>query len=175
MTFTKNFSSAACPVLSGARVLESPCRTLWMWGRSIAFIRRLEKESAPLHRLHFPCIVETRPFEIEMEWMGHTIGSKETFHVPMNEIWWQLKTVLMVLVDAQIRHRDITHNNLLWHPEHGLGLIDYGWSIWYWEQDTPIPVPEVMRPWMCDLTDYEQAERTIEIVEKLRRGEHASY
>ena len=73
----------------------------------------------------------------------------------------QLDVLMFVLAKEGIRHRDITANNLLWHPERGLYLIDFGWSVWVDEEDTPVPVPHVMRPWMCDHSDEEQAVETL--------------
>ena len=97
-------------------------------------------------------------------WMSHCGRSvKEAVKggLLVKQVEDQLAVLLFTLVREGIRHRDITANNLLWHPEKGLHLIDFGWSTWMDEDDTPTPIPHVMRPWMCDHTDAEQAAETL--------------
>ena len=69
-----------------------------------------------------------------------------------------------------IRHRDITANNLIWKGG-VLYLVDFGWSLWAGEKDTPEPVPQVMQWWIVDKTDREQAMETLEKFRVAREGE----
>lgn len=128
----------------------------WQWGREVAFLRRLEDLGLKL----FPRIVKTAEYEITMSWIGDRLAGYKPGEVSIVRVEMDLAVILASLKRAGIKHRDITEHNLLWNEDTGLHLCDFGWSIWDWEPDTPIPPPEVMQPTMY-LTDQERARRTL--------------
>ena len=133
---------------------------LWQLPREVEFLQRLAGYNG------FPRV---KGWDEEAVWMTHcgrSINAEAWTHGGWDYLENQLAVLLFVLDREGIRHRDITANNLLWHPEKGLYLIDFGWSTWADEKDTPTPVPHVMRPWMCEHSDVEQAVETL----KLLRG-----
>ena len=133
---------------------------LWQLPREVEFLQRLAGYNG------FPRV---KGWDEEAVWMTHcgmSIKNAVAEGLSVNSVEDQLAVLLFTLVREGIRHRDITANNLLWHPEKGLHLIDFGWSTWADEKDTPTPVPHVMRPWMCEHSDVEQAVETL----KLLRG-----
>ncbi|KKK83148.1 hypothetical protein LCGC14_2796290 [marine sediment metagenome] len=128
---------------------------LWQLPREVEFLQRLASYNG------FPRV---KGWDEEAVWMtncGRSIKEAVKGGLSVGQVEDQLSVLLFVLEREGIHHRDITANNLLWHPERGLCLIDFGWSVWFEEKDTPTPVPHVMRPWMCDHTDVEQAEETL--------------
>lgn len=136
----------------------------WQWGREVAFLRRLERAGDP----YFPRIIELGDHSITMNWCGRSLTDRATFGVHPNAIRAQLAHAVTCLEREQIRHRDITEHNVLWHPDAGLHLVDFGWSCWEWEERTPIPLPDVMhgmrRP------DRAQIDDLMKKLETLRHG-----
>ena len=134
---------------------------LWQLPREVEFLRHLADYTG------FP---QVRGWADDLVWLYHcgkSVKAAVEQGLPVKQVENQLSALLFVLVREGIRHRDITANNLMWHPERGLYLIDFGWSVWADEKDTPTPVPHVMRPWMCGHSDEEQAKETL----KLLRGQ----
>jgi tRNA A-37 threonylcarbamoyl transferase component Bud32 len=130
----------------------------WQRDREEAFYQAL------VGLAHFPQFVRS---DHEGLWITHcgsplldVVGGVE-----WPDVEEQMDDVLDSLESVGIRHRDITTGNLCW-KDGTLYLIDFGWSIWDDEEDTPVPVPHVMRPWMVDKTDREQAAETMLVLEK---------
>lgn len=128
---------------------------LWQLEREVKFLQRL----APYR--HFPRLLGRMKASLLLSHCGRQVAEAVGNGLSMGEVEHNLKAILAVLTKEGIIHRDITVHNLLWHPTAGLHLIDFGWSIWADEEDTPIPVPHVMREWMCEHSDEEQAEDTL--------------
>ena len=122
----------------------------WQRQREIDFYRKLQ--GIP----HFPDFEAADEEGIYITHCGEAIPAD----ADLDDVERQLGTILDLLEEAGIRHRDITANNLCW-KDGVLYLVDFGWSIWEHEEDSPQPVPHVMRPWMCSKTDREQAEATM--------------
>ena len=128
---------------------------LWQLPREVKFLQQLAGYNG------FPRVKGWDEGAVWMTHCGRSVNAGTWTHGSMDCLEKQLEVLLFVLEREGIRHRDITVNNLLWHPEKGLHLIDFGWSVWADEKDTPTPVPHVMRPWMCDLSDREQVAETL--------------
>ena len=128
---------------------------LWQMPREVEFLRRLSSYNG------FPRVEGWADNAVWLSLCGKSIKSAVEGGLSLVTVEKQLEVLMFVLSKEGIRHRDITANNLLWQPEKGLHLIDFGWSVWIDEKDTPTPVPHVMRPWMCDLSDREQAAETL--------------
>ena len=127
----------------------------WQKQRVIDFLKKLHGVA------HFPDLIAVDEYAIYMDDCG-TVNCEEV--PPTSEdlvdVGIQLREIISLLEGHGIRHRDITANNLMW--KNGvLWLVDFGWSCWAAEKDTPEPVPDVMRWWM-DKTDKEQAAETLE-------------
>jgi serine/threonine protein kinase len=103
-----------------------------------------------------------------MSYCGRSVKGEVKGGLSVKQVEDQLVVLLFAVEREGICHRDITAGNLLWHPEKGLHLADFGWSTWVGEDDSPIPVPHVMRPWMCGHTSEEQV---VETMKKLREVE----
>lgn len=134
----------------------------WQKQREIDFLKRLE--GLP----HFPQLIGVDEAGVYLSDCGRQIPQSDIRdrEILLGDIKGQVEVILYHLEEAGIKHRDITYNNVLWkESERTLYLIDFGWSIWSTETDTPEPVPEVMRSWMCDKTDREQAQVLIEKLE----------
>ncbi len=134
----------------------------WQQAREVAFLEKLSNYKG------FPTVVEQQEGAILLTHCGGSVGKAVRGGLPVKQVEDQLVVLVATLVREGIRHRDITTFNLQWHPEWGLHLIDFGWSTWADEDDTPIHIPHVMRPWMCDLSDMEQV---VETLKKLRAVE----
>ena len=132
---------------------------LWQLPREVEFLQQLAGYNG------FPRVKGWDEGAVWMTNCGRSIKEAVEQGLPVKQVEDQLAVLLFTLVREGIRHRDITANNLLWQPEKGLHLIDFGWSVWADEKDTPTPVPHVMRPWMCGHSDEEQA---VETLKKLR-------
>ena len=128
---------------------------VWQLQREYAFLQKLSLYHG------FPRATGWAEGCIWMSHCGRSVKEAVKGGLLVKQVEDQLAVLLFTLVREGIRHRDITANNLLWHPERGLYLIDFGWSTWMNEDDTPTPVPHVMRPWMCEHTDEEQAAETL--------------
>jgi len=128
----------------------------WQWGREVAFLRRLNGQP------HFPELLHIDDHAVTIAYAGE--AAVTCYSLPFSEWRCQLSSILALLHGAAIRHRDITQHNLLWSPSRGLTLIDFGWSCWDWEEDTPIPLPHVMQE--MKRPDWEQAAEVLEIVRR---------
>ncbi len=128
----------------------------WQRQRVIDFLKKLQGVE------HFPDLIAVDEYAIYMD----DCGVKLTDSIPMSVLVSQLADVLVALGENGIRHRDITYDNLLW-KDSTLHLVDFGWSLWAGEEETPEPVPQVMQWWM-DKTDKEQAMETLEKLGKAR-------
>ena len=128
---------------------------VWQLQREFEFLKHLYNYSG------FPKVKSWAEGILWMTHCGRSIKNAVEGGLSVKKVEDQLAVLLFTLVREGIRHRDITAHNLLWHPERGLYLVDFGWSKWADEDDSPIPVPHVMRPWMCDHSDAEQAAETL--------------
>ncbi len=126
----------------------------WQKQREIDFLHQLD--GLP----HFPQIVGVDESGIHMTHCGEKFTKESLANVDLDIVEIQLNSILLSLESWCIRHRDITVNNLTW-KDGMLYLVDFGWSIWDSEDDTPVPVPQVMREWMCNKTDKQQAKETM--------------
>lgn len=125
-------------------------------GRDIGFL-------SILHPFHgFPKILHASPDTLTVSWCGHPIKEAiKDLELPVEVVALQYRGLLMVLADLQIRHRDLTMHNLLWHPETGVHIIDFGLAIIGNENNT---VPEAYWPsrWMhCEMEDWERLAATM--------------
>lgn len=132
---------------------------VWQLQREYAFLQKLSLYHG------FPRTTGWAEGVIWMSHCGRPVKEVVKGGLSVKQVEDQLAVLLFTLVREGIKHRDITADNLLWHPERGLYLVDFGWSTWVGEDDSPIPVPHVMRPWMCALTAEEQV---VETLKKLR-------
>ena len=128
---------------------------VWQLPREVDFLKHLYNYNG------FPWVKGWADDVLWLSHCGRSIKAAVEGGISVERVEDQLAVLLFTLVREGIRHRDITVNNLLWHPEKGLHLIDFGWSVWADEEDTPVRVPHVMRPWMCDHSDAEQAAETL--------------
>ena len=132
---------------------------VWQKQREINFYRKLYCLK------HFPDLVAVDESAIYITYCGLPLMDQLS-EVALDNVREQLDDMLTTLEKVGIRHRDITTGNLCW--KNGcLYLVDFGWSIWDKEEDSPVPVPAVMRGWMCSKSDREQAAETLE---KLREA-----
>jgi len=137
---------------------------VWQLPREVKFLQKLSLYHG------FPRVHAWAEEAVWMSNCGRSVKEAVKGGLPVKQVEDQLAVLLFTLVREGIRHRDITLNNLLWHPEKGLYLIDFGWSTWVDEEDTPTPIPHVMRPWMCEHTDEEQAVETLKGLRKLEEA-----
>lgn len=139
----------------------------WQWGREVAFLRCVSQSWKPDH---FPKIIRVEDHSITTLYGGETLHDlAHAGKLPsIDSIRAELATIQGILVARQIDHRDITVYNLVWSQEWGLKLLDFGWSKWAWEPETPMPVPDVMKPTM-HRPDQEQAADMLKQVEEIRR------
>ena len=128
---------------------------VWQLPREVRFLQHLRNYCG------FPRVGGWTEDAVWMTHCGGSIKAAVEQGISVKKIEDQLAVLLFTLERASIHHQDITANNLLWHPERGLYLIDFGWSTWIDEDDTPTPIPHVMRPWMCEHSDEEQAVETL--------------
>ncbi|KKN26038.1 hypothetical protein LCGC14_0878830 [marine sediment metagenome] len=128
---------------------------VWQLPREVKFLQQLAGYNG------FPKVKGWDEGAVWMTHCGRSVNAGTWTHGSWDYLENQLAVLLFILGREGIRHRDITANNLLWHPERGLYLIDFGWSTWVGEDDTPTPIPHVMRPWMCGHSDEEQAVETL--------------
>lgn len=112
---------------------------------------------------HFPDVIGVDDGVLIITHCGTTIP----VDVDLASLESQLGEILDLLEEHGIRHRDITIANLCW-DEGFLSLVDFGWARWETEEDSPEPVPQVMREWMVDKSDREQADETLKKL-KLRQ------
>ena len=134
---------------------------VWQQPREVEFLQRLAGYNG------FPRVKGWAGGIVWLTNCGRSVNRAKLTCGELDYIEKQLAVLLFILNREGIHHRDITVNNLLWHPEKGLHLIDFGWSVWAEEEDTPTPVPHVMRPWMCALNDNEQAAETLKGLREL--------
>ena len=134
----------------------------WQWGREVAFLRCLGNDTHV-----FPRVLEVGDHSITTAWAGETL--ERATDVDVERLRHGLSLILSLLRFHKILHRDITIHNVLWDAAISAPvLIDFGWSIWDWEDETPIPVPDVMKPTM-HRPDWEQAAEVLRQVEEMRR------
>jgi tRNA A-37 threonylcarbamoyl transferase component Bud32 len=134
----------------------------WQKQREIDFLRKLD--GVP----HFPDLVAVDEESIYITDCGQQFTSEQLATLDLDNVEEQLEKILDLLEDVGIRHRDITVNNLMW-KDGVLYLVDFGWSIWGTEEDSPEPVPQVMRWWMCDKDDRQQAAETLAKLREMKR------
>lgn len=138
----------------------------WQWGREVAFLERVKFSS------NFPKPICYGDHSITFPWLGYDLANPETFGLRLERIDVNLAFILRDLARYGIRHRDITPHNLIWDPTtEWIRLIDFGWSVWNWESDTPIPLPEVMRS--MDRPDREQGRDALKEIERIRAQQRA--
>lgn len=127
----------------------------WQWGREVAFLRLVDGLRG------FPNIVAVDDHSVTTAYAGE--AAVTCWSLTLTAWRDELSAILKTLSYRMIRHRDITQHNLLWSPSRGLTLIDFGWSCWDWEPDTPVPPPDVMKPGMYR-PDWEQAAEVLAMV-----------
>jgi len=99
----------------------------WMCSREANFLRVLDKYD------NFPKLIEEGDNHIIMTFCGR----HEYTDFNDNS---QIKEILKALETEGIKSKDIKHSNLLTLNKK-LYLIDFGWSIFNHEKDTPVPAP----------------------------------
>jgi SAM-dependent methyltransferase len=95
----------------------------WTIEREYNFLKKLE--GSP----YFPKVIDKKPAHLDLSFCGAQSGIKK----PEDCL-----EILNVLEANEIIHRDIRPANILFlNGRHY--LIDFGWSIWKSEEDTPVP------------------------------------
>lgn len=130
----------------------------WQKQREIEFYHKLD--GVP----HFPDLIGVDDEGIYITDCGEQLTPKNISGVALNDVRQQFEDILIALKHAGIRHRDITINNVLW-KDGTLYLVDFGWALWDGEDDTPDPVPDVMKEGFA-VPDREQVQRLVEGLER---------
>lgn len=129
----------------------------------------MERELGFLTRLHpylgFPKVLNAGRMGPDGKWWfdcamaGREIGAYYLRGGMLSVIGSQLAALVRCLEREGIRHRDITEHNVLWHPEQGVTLIDFGAAIW---TETEPNVPPERYPndghWYCETSDLSQID-----------------
>ena len=126
----------------------------WQWGREVAFLRCMDNNYQV-----FPKLLKVGDHSITTAWAGETLA--RATDVDVERLRRGLSLIMTLLRFHKIIHRDITVHNVLWNPIlRAPVLIDFGWSVWDWEDETPMPVPDVMKQTM-HRHDWEQAAEVL--------------
>ena len=99
----------------------------WMVSREAKFLTQLNQYKC------FPKLIAVGKNYIDMTYCGNRINS-------VKEYTEQSKNILSILKKEKITHRDVNPKNLL-ILNGVLYLIDWGWSLFDGEKDTPIKPP----------------------------------
>lgn len=120
------------------RVTSVVQNSLWQKTREAAFLLALHGQPG------FPELVGVDSTRLYMTHCGGRLYKGLIEQIGINQIHSALDEMLCKLACAHIKHRDITRYNVVW-GNGVLTLVDFGWSIWDWEDDTPELPPHVMR------------------------------
>lgn len=90
----------------------------------------------------FPSLLGIGESHIEISHYQKTLTKGVADAIGRETIATQLTRIVETLQSKHIRHRDITAGNLAWDGH--LVLLDFGWAIWDWEEDTPDPISSAL-------------------------------
>lgn len=125
--------------------------------RELAFLGRLQPYNG------FPKIVRENPTGFYLNNCG--IDIKQALAnkwVSTAVLMANFTGLLRILSDLGIRHRDLRYQNMLWHPERGAHIIDFGTAIWHWEEPENKCPPDCWpNEWFMKLSDLEQLTLTL--------------
>ena len=126
--------------------------------REIAMLARLEA----YHQ--FPKILEFHgDSALVMNYCGGQLGGLVN-RPPKLQVQQELGQILWILLDCDINHHDITRHNLLWHPDTGLHLVDFGRATWSHETEPPYGLTPThpLYGWYWLKSNEEQAAKVME-------------
>jgi len=63
--------------------------------------------------------------------------------------WLQYAALIQVMEGLGIKHRDLSVGNLMWHPERGCHIVDFGIAIWSEREEDVAPAYLWMGGWSC--------------------------
>jgi len=144
--------------------------TKYQWRRELEFL-------ATLHPYHgFPKVLNAgldangEEF-IDLTHCGLSLGvAYEQGKIGLDAAYLEFRALLRVMKHEGIKHRDLCVNNLLWHPEHGCHIVDFGIAIWFGEPDVP---PAYLAPcsWGIGLDGVSDELRLRASIHQLKTGE----
>lgn len=133
----------------------------WQLTREILFYERLENVPGVLDVIAFGKMKDGTAYII-FPLCVPILKALKSNMTTLAIITGQLRETIAAIKEHGVVHRDITIDNIVWNPETRRAcLIDFGWSRFDHEKDSPIPVPGVMRAWMVDTPPDKQLEKTL--------------